>query len=56
MKLCLVVDDSPVVRNIVKCLLNDLGYDVREAENGQQAFEICQGDMPDMILLDWQCP
>ena len=56
MKLCLVVDDSPVVRNIAKCLLNDIGYDVREAENGQQALEICHGDMPDMILLDWQMP
>ena len=56
MKLCLVIDDSQVVRKIAKCLLNNLGYDVREAENGQQALEICQVSMPDVILLDWHMP
>ena len=56
MKLCLVIDDSKIVRKIAKCLLNNLGYDVQEAENGQQALEQCQAKMPDVILLDWHMP
>ncbi len=56
MKLCLVIDDSQVMRKIAKCLLNNLGYDVREAETGQQAMEICRATMPDVILLDWHMP
>ncbi|MEM9355743.1 MAG: response regulator [Pseudomonadota bacterium] len=56
MKLCLVVDDSQVVRKVAKCLLNNLGYDVHVAGDGQEALEICQNRMPDVILLDWHMP
>ena len=27
-----------------------------EAENGQEALELCKARMPDVILLDWQLP
>lgn len=56
MKLCLVIDDSKVVRKVAGCLLNNFGYDVLEADNGQKALEICNANMPDVILLDWHMP
>ena len=53
MKLCLIVDDSSVVRKGARTLLNSIGYQVIEAENGQQAIDKCADRMPDAILLDW---
>lgn len=56
MKQCLMVDDSSVVRKVAKYILNSLGYDVIEAENGREAIEKCQFRLPDAILLDWDMP
>lgn len=56
MKNCLVVDDSRVVRKVARRIAEDLGFTCREAEDGQVAFNLCQEDMPDVILLDWNMP
>lgn len=56
MKSCLVVDDSSVVRRVVRRIVEDLGFSCSEAENGQQAYEVCTQKMPDAIFLDWNMP
>ena len=56
MKSCLVVDDSRVVRKVARRIVEDLGFNCEEAENGQLAYEHCQGQMPDCVLLDWNMP
>ncbi len=56
MKSCLIVDDSNVIRMIVRKIIENLDFAVEEAEDGQQAFEACQREMPDVILLDWNMP
>ncbi len=56
MKTCLVVDDSRVIRMVARKILEDLGFDVTEAENGQIALDICQKSLPDGVLLDWVMP
>lgn len=56
MKTCLVVDDSRVVRKVARRIVEDLGFDCHEAEDGQKAYEHCQESMPDAILLDWNMP
>ncbi|MAF97314.1 MAG: two-component system response regulator [Micavibrio sp.] len=56
MKSCLVVDDSRVVRKVARRIVEDLGFSCEEAEDGQKAYEHCQGGMPDIILLDWNMP
>lgn len=53
---CLIVDDSRVVRKVSRRIVEDLGYVVIEAENGQEALARCQASMPDLILLDWDMP
>lgn len=55
-KSCLVVDDSSVVRKVARRILEALDYVVDEAEDGQEALEKCQREMPDAILLDFQMP
>lgn len=56
MKTGLIVDDSSVVRKIIIKMLNELGIDSMEAENGKIALEQCAKKMPDFILLDWNMP
>ena len=56
MKLCLVVDDSGVVRKVARRIIEDLGVECEEAEDGQKAYEFCQKKIPDAILLDWNMP
>ncbi len=53
---CLIVDDSRVVRRISRQIVEGLGFQVMEAENGQEALHRCQVDMPDLILMDWEMP
>ncbi len=54
--LCLVVDDSRVVRKVARRILEAHGFIVAEAADGQQALEACRAQMPDCVLLDWNMP
>lgn len=54
--LCLLVDDSSLVRKIARKIFTGLGFEIDEAENGQIALEKCQSRMPDVVLLDWNMP
>lgn len=55
-KLCLIVDDSRVIRKVSSKIAVSLGYQVVEAENGEEALARCKQRMPDLILTDWQMP
>ena len=55
-RLCLIVDDSRVIRKVSRKIAISLGYDVLEAENGEEALARCQQRMPDLVLTDWQMP
>lgn len=56
MKHCLVVDDSAVIRKVARRILEGMQFEISEAEDGQQAMDVCQRRMPDAILLDWNMP
>ncbi len=56
MKTCLVVDDSSVVRKIARRILEDMDFHIIEAEDGEQALEVCERGLPDAVLLDWNMP
>lgn len=56
MKSCLIVDDSRVVRMVARKILQDLSFEIVEAEDGKKAIEACLKQMPDAILLDWNMP
>lgn len=56
MKSCLVVDDSRVYRMVARKVLQELGFEVREAANGEEALCACRDRMPDAVLLDWNMP
>ncbi|MEH2524060.1 MULTISPECIES: response regulator [unclassified Bradyrhizobium] len=56
MKTCLVVDDSSVVRKIARRILEEMDFQITEAEDGEQALEACRSAMPTAVLLDWNMP
>lgn len=56
MKKCLVVDDSRVIRKVARKILEELNFEIEEAEDGAGALEACRQNMPDAILLDWTLP
>lgn len=56
MKFCLVVDDSRVIRRVAAKIVQDLGLDVDEAEDGKKALKACAIRMPDVLLIDTDMP
>lgn len=56
MKTCLIVDDSAVIRKIVRKSLEDLHFACNEAEHGEVARNLCRQEMPELVLLDWNMP
>jgi two-component system chemotaxis response regulator CheY len=54
--LCLVVDDSRVIRRVAVDILKSLNFRVAEAEHGLAAVAFCSKQVPDLVLLDWNMP
>ncbi len=52
----LVVDDEPDIRELVKEILEDEGYEVTLAHDGNSAREALRARRPDLILLDIWMP
>ncbi len=52
----LIADDSLVVRAVVRARLEDEGYDVVEAADGDAAVATCVQSPPDVVLLDVEMP
>ena len=51
-----IVDDSPSVLAILDDMLDDLGYEVTTADNGQQGCELLQTNRYDLIITDLTMP
>ena len=52
----LLVDDSKTELHVLSELLGKKGYQVRTAENGEEALRRLQEDKPDLILMDVVMP
>jgi diguanylate cyclase (GGDEF)-like protein len=52
----LIVDDERIIRSVLHRVLAQDGYQIHEAEDGQQCLNYCQTDLPDIILLDAKMP
>jgi len=56
MKTCLIVDDSKIVRKVVRRIVEPLGFYILEAENGREAVDQTRANLVDVIILDWNMP
>jgi DNA-binding response OmpR family regulator len=52
----MVVDDDPLIRQLLSYQLADAGYQVSTAQSGQDALERLLHDQPDLVLLDVVMP
>ncbi|MEA5466195.1 CHASE2 domain-containing protein [Leptothoe sp. PORK10 BA2] len=52
----LIVDDEPISRKLLHKLLTSLGFQIREAANGQEAVELWESWRPHFIWMDVQMP
>ena len=55
-KRILVVEDQEDNRQILRDLLSNAGFEMIEAEDGQQALTQAAKHKPDLILMDIQLP
>jgi len=58
MKTILVVDDSRIMRNIVKNTFSNLKIPCHylEAENGKKAYRLLETNNVSLVFLDWNMP
>jgi DNA-binding response OmpR family regulator len=55
-KQILIVDDEPNIVTALEFLLQRHGYEVHIARNGDEALELIEQHMPDLVLLDVMMP
>ena len=53
---CLIIDDSDVVRKVMRNTVEGLGFQVDDAASMQEAQMRCKRGLPDLIVLDWHLP
>jgi CheY-like chemotaxis protein len=52
----LVVDDDPIIRDMMVDILDFEGYSIRTARNGPEALEMLRGDEDYLVFLDLMMP
>ena len=56
MKRILIVEDKPSSRELLRTVLEQLGYVVTEAGDGDEALRLVRQQAPDLVLMDLQMP
>lgn len=52
----LIVDDDVNIRTMMGMFFDEVGWEVREASNGQLGVDAATADPPDLIILDCDMP
>ena len=52
----LLVEDEPAQRSVLSYNLKAEGFEVVEADNGEDALLFTRETLPDLIVLDWMIP
>jgi len=55
-KRILIADDDPHIRELIQLTLEDDGYEIREASDGNEAVAKAKEFQPDLIILDVMMP
>jgi two-component system response regulator AtoC len=56
MKSILVIDDDPLIRKTLSSHLTKEGYEVLQAENGEEGFQKYEESFSDLVILDIRLP
>jgi len=52
----LVVEDEAAIQELIALNLEQSGQRALRADSAEQALEMIQGELPDLVLLDWMLP
>jgi len=55
-KKVLVADDEAHILHVVSMKLANAGYEVITALDGEEAYELCLAESPDLVITDYQMP
>ena len=56
MKKILIIEDEPIVRTVLKSMLDEAGYEVKEASNGDEGIHLFYTFSPQLIITDIVMP
>jgi CheY-like chemotaxis protein len=56
MSLVLVVDDEPAVLEILSQVVEDLGHEVIQARDGEEAWRLARSRRPQLVVTDHMMP
>lgn len=48
----LVVDDEPTIRHLLRCVLENTGHEVEEAQNGLEGIRLFRRQPADLVVTD----
>ena len=54
--LVLVAEDAEPIRLLIRTILEECGFEVVEACNGEEALEVARARQPDVVLMDIEMP
>lgn len=55
-KRVLIVDDTPFIRDLLRLILEEVGYEVNEAHHGADAIAMMREPLPDLVITDLMMP
>ncbi|SEG81267.1 hybrid sensor histidine kinase/response regulator [Marinobacterium lutimaris] len=55
-KSVMIVDDDPTHRDLIRDILQPVGFNVITAQDGDNCIELCSQDLPDLFILDVSMP
>lgn len=56
MQSCLIVDDSPIIRDLLSKIFKGLFFEVSVARDGEEALEVFSAKPAELIILDYNLP
>lgn len=54
MATCLIADDSKIIRMVLSKIMTNLGFDIVEAEDGEDVIGHWKKGNIDLIIMDWR--
>jgi DNA-binding response OmpR family regulator len=55
-KKILIIDDEAYIRRVLEVKLNKLGYQVLQAKNGKEGYDLIHEQKPDIVISDINMP